>query len=98
MARVPVSSPCARRRARAALLAAAAAVLLSAAAAVAPRAADAAPELQTGISDDGVLLFDPDHAPEAVARWAAAGIDTVRIQVRWVGVAPNKLDPAAPIG
>jgi hypothetical protein len=60
--------------------------------------AQASPELQTGISDDGVLLFDPAGAPQAVARWAAAGIDTVRVQVRWVGVAPGALQTTQPLG
>jgi len=58
-----------------------------------PPAAHASPELQTGISDDGVLLFDPAGAPQAVARWAVAGIDTVRVQVRRVGVARDPDDP-----
>jgi hypothetical protein len=87
---VPVPSPAVPRR----LLAA----LLTFLALAVPTAAQATPEVQTGISDDGILLFDPDHAPAAVSRWAAAGVDTVRIQVRWVGVAPNKLDPAPPFG
>jgi hypothetical protein len=94
---VPLPSPSSLRRALTALLLGVLAAFVGTAVA-APPAAQAAPELQTGISDDGVLLFDPGHAPEAVARWAAAGIDTVRIQVRWVGVAPNKLGPTPPFG
>jgi hypothetical protein len=92
---VPVSPSAPRRRLRAALTAALA--VLGALAASAP-AANASPELQTGISDDGILLFSPDRAPAMVGRWAAAGIDTVRIQVRWVGVAPDDLSPSAPLG
>jgi hypothetical protein len=97
---VPAPTPSLRRRLRAALGALAgllcAAVALSV---LAPApAAQASPGLSTGISDDGVLIFDPGHAPEAVARWAASGIDTVRIQVRWVGVAPGKLEPTQPLG
>jgi hypothetical protein len=63
-----------------------------------PAAAPASPQLQTGISDDGILLHSPERAPAIVARWAAAGIDTVRIQVRWVGIAPGELDPTQPLG
>lgn len=60
--------------------------------------ASATPQVQTGISDDGVLLHSPLTAPSTVARWAAAGIETVRIQVRWVGVAPGELSPSQPLG
>src|SRR4051794_34983411 len=60
--------------------------------------ATAAPQLQTGIADDGILLYSPQRAPDAVAKWAAAGIDTVRIQVRWVAIAPGELSPAQPFG
>jgi hypothetical protein len=74
------------------------AVALLAAALVLPAAAPASPQVQTGISDDGVLLHSPEVAPGIVARWAAAGIDTVRIQVRWVGVAPGALSPSPPLG
>ena len=74
-----------------------AAALLVVLAAGAPRAC-AAPQVQTGIADDGVLLYSPESAPQVIPRWAAAGIDTVRIQVRWVGVAPGKMDPAQPLG
>jgi len=63
-----------------------------------PTVAHAAPQLQTGISDDGILLHAPERAPAVVARWAAAGIDTVRIQVRWVAAAPGELSPAQPLG
>jgi hypothetical protein len=97
---VPDPVPSLWRRAAAALrglgvvLCAAAALI---AVAAPPPAAQASPELQTGIADDGILLFDPEHAPEAVARWAAAGIDAVRVQVRWVGVAPDKVSPTAPL-
>ncbi|HEY6759028.1 MAG TPA: hypothetical protein VI318_06035 [Baekduia sp.] len=73
-----------------------AALLLVAVAAPAP--ASAAPQLKTGISDDGILLYSPERAPAAVAQWAAAGIDTVRIQVRWVAIAPAQLSPSAPLG
>jgi hypothetical protein len=63
-----------------------------------PAVAHAAPQLQTGISDDGILLHSPERAPAVVARWAAAGIDMVRIQVRWVAIAPGALEPAQPLG
>jgi hypothetical protein len=76
-------------------------VLLAAVAAAALLAAassPAAPTLQTGISDDGILLYSPDRAPQVVTQWAAAGIDTVRIQVRWVAIAPAQLSPSQPFG
>ncbi|WP_272477822.1 hypothetical protein [Baekduia alba] len=60
--------------------------------------ASAAPQLQTGISDDGILLYSPERAPGVAAQWAAAGIDTVRIQVRWVAIAPGPLAPTQPFG
>ncbi|HWH94689.1 MAG TPA: hypothetical protein VNT03_12580 [Baekduia sp.] len=85
--------PAPSRRAVPALAAALAALALCL-----PAGAAAAPQMQTGIADDGVLLFSPERAPEVVARWAAAGIDAVRVQVRWVGVAPGKMDPAQPFG
>jgi hypothetical protein len=59
-------------------------------------AAHASAQMQVGISDDAILLFDQDRAPSAVARWKAAGIDTVRVQVRWVAVAPARESPVAP--
>jgi hypothetical protein len=65
---------------------------------VAPRTAPASPQLRVGITDDGILLFDPDRAPAVVQRWATAGFDAVRIQVRWVGVAPDPLSPTPPLG
>ena len=63
-----------------------------------PSVASASPQLQTGISDDGILLHSPERAPAIVARWAAAGIDTVRVQVRWVAIAPGELEPSQPLG
>jgi hypothetical protein len=63
-----------------------------------PATALAAPQMQTGIADDGVLLYSPERAPDVVARWAAAGIETVRVQVRWVAVAPGELEPVQPLG
>jgi hypothetical protein len=77
---------------------AALATAIFAAALVLPATAAATPQVQTGISDDGILLHSPERAPQIVARWAAAGIDTVRIQVRWVGVAPGALEPTQPLG
>jgi hypothetical protein len=72
------------------------AAALLAAALAAPAAAS--PQLQTGISDDGILLYSPERAPEIVPRWAAAGIDTVRIQVRWVAIAPGEFASTQPLG
>jgi hypothetical protein len=88
------------RPARAALPLLAAALLLAlltGAAVRAPRA-QAASIVQTGIADDGILLYSPERAPEVVAQWAAAGIDTVRVQVRWVAIAPGRLSPVQPLG
>jgi hypothetical protein len=65
------------------------AVLLAGAllpAAAAPAAA--APHL-VGIEDERLLLHSPGRAAEAVAEWAAAGIDVVRIHARWNEVAPE---------
>jgi hypothetical protein len=73
------------------------ATLLALALFLLPAAVSAAPQVQTGISDDGVLLHSPLTAPATVAKWAAAGIDTVRIQVRWAGVAPGVMDPSPPL-
>jgi hypothetical protein len=81
---VPVRSP-------ALLLALLAAVALAAA-----PGAQASARMQIGISDDGILLFDQERAPAIVAQWKAAGVETVRIQVRWVGVTPAADSPVAP--
>jgi hypothetical protein len=84
---------------RSALPRAAALVALLALTAAAPApSASAAPAVRTGIADDGILLHSPERAPAVVAQWAAAGIETVRIQVRWAGVAPGELDPTMPLG
>jgi hypothetical protein len=72
------------------------AVLLATLTAAAPAAAS--PDVRTGISDDAILLSDPLGAPAAVAAWKAAGVDSVRVQVRWVAVAPDPLSPAMPFG
>jgi hypothetical protein len=56
--------------------------------------AHAASDIRTGIADDAIVLHDPVHAPDVVARWAALGIDTVRLQARWASIAP---DPAATV-
>src|SRR4051794_37849326 len=92
MLRVPRPSP------RAAAQSLAVAFLFAAFALAGSPRALAAPTLQTGIADDGILLYSPQRAPDAVARWAAAGVDTVRVQVRWVAIAPGELDPAQPVG
>jgi hypothetical protein len=76
----------------------AAAALLCVAFAVAPAAAGASPQVKVGIADDGILLHSPERAPEVVAAWKAAGIESVRIQVRWAGVAPDELAPSMPLG
>ncbi|HET6506353.1 MAG TPA: hypothetical protein VFG42_06160 [Baekduia sp.] len=65
---------------------------------IAAASAVASPQVRVGIADDGVLLHSPERAPEVVARWKAAGIETVRVQVRWAGIAPDELSPTMPIG
>jgi hypothetical protein len=59
--------------------------------------AAASPQMQIGISDDGILLHDPDRAVAILPQWRAAGVDTVRVQVRWVGVAPAADSPVPPL-
>ncbi len=61
-------------------------------------AAQANPQVRVGIADDGVLLHSPERAPQVVAQWAAAGIESVRVQVRWAGVAPGEMSPTMPLG
>lgn len=75
-----------------------AAALVLAILAAAPAAASASPQVRVGIADDGILLHSPERAPEVVAQWKAAGIESVRIQVRWAGIAPGELSPAMPLG
>jgi hypothetical protein len=77
-------------------LAAALAALLSFA--VAAPSAVASPQVRVGIADDGILLHSPERAPDVVAQWKAAGIESVRIQVRWAGIAPDELSPSMPLG
>ena len=55
-----------------------------------PAAASASQALEAGISDDRLLLGDPDRAAAAVADWSAAGVDVVRIHARWSAIAPDR--------
>jgi hypothetical protein len=91
---VPVPRPPRRLWTPVALLLAACATSLTLAA---PMPASASPQLQTGIADDGILLFDQERAPSVVGQWAEAGVDVVRITVRWVAIAPDALAPAQPL-
>jgi hypothetical protein len=75
-----------------------AAALVLAILAAAPAAASASPQARVGIADDGILLHSPERAPQVVAQWKAAGIETVRVQVRWAGIAPGELSPSMPLG
>lgn len=75
-----------------------AAALILAILAAAPAAASGSPQVRVGIADDGILLHSPERAPDVVAQWKAAGIESVRIQVRWAGIAPDELSPAMPLG
>jgi hypothetical protein len=70
-----------RRAPRAALLACAALLVLAAPAAGAPH--------MVGMEDERLLLDEPAEAPAAVAAWAAAGIDVVRVHARWGVIAPG---------
>jgi hypothetical protein len=54
--------------------------------------------MQVGIADDRILLSKPREAPAAVAAWKALGIDTVRVHVRWYGIAPAKNRKRPPKG
>lgn len=60
--------------------------------------ASAARTMDLGIADDATVLWDQDNAPAIVARWKAAGIETVRMDVRWALVAPEPVAAAPPIG
>ncbi|MEA2285047.1 MAG: hypothetical protein QOJ21_1090 [Solirubrobacteraceae bacterium] len=54
--------------------------------------------MSVGMADDAVLIRGGAEADEAVAAWAALGVDTVRLQVSWARIAPNRDSPVAPIG
>lgn len=55
-------------------------------------AAHAGPNLDVGIADDRVLLDGSDgEVQDAVDAWKLLGIDTVRIQARWVAHVPEPL-------
>jgi hypothetical protein len=41
------------------------------------------------MEDERILLDDPAGAPAAVAEWAAAGVDVVRVHARWGTIAPR---------
>ena len=75
----------------------AALTLLACAALAAP--ASASSFMDTGIADDRVLLGGTDsQALGAVIAWKALGIDTVRIQARWVAAVPSPLSATRPAG
>jgi len=61
-------------------------------------AASAAQRTEIGIADDAILLADQDRAPAIVQQWRNAGIETVRIQVRWAALVRDPLAPTAPLG
>ena len=64
------------------------AVLLAGALLPAAAAPAAAAPHMVGIEDERLLLRSPDQAATAVAAWAEAGIDVVRIHARWSDIAP----------
>ena len=72
-----------------------AAVLLGAA--FLPAAAHAAAP-ETGIADDRVLLAGGQAADDAVAAWAALGVDVVRIHAAWNRIAPAHDATGPPAG
>ena len=80
-----------RRWAAAAPLAAALAVILAA-------PALAASDLEIGMEDERLLLSDPAQTESAVAEFAAAGVDVVRIHARWADVSPGRLRKRRPAG
>lgn len=53
-----------------------------------PASATAAPH-RVGMEDERLLLDSPAEAPAAVAAWAAAGVDVVRVHARWNVIAPR---------
>jgi hypothetical protein len=50
--------------------------------------AAAAPNLETGIEDEALLLTRPNEAPPVVAQWKQMGIEVVRLHARWNVLAP----------
>ena len=60
--------------------------------------AAAAPGAEVGIEDERLLLSEPNEAPAAVAEWAAAGFDVVRIHARWNAVSPGAEKDRRPAG
>jgi hypothetical protein len=65
----------------------------------APAPATAAPSMDVGIADDRVLQEGtPEEALAAVLAWKALGIDSVRIQARWVAHVPEPLARSRPAG
>ena len=60
--------------------------------------AAAAPGTEVGIEDERLLLSEPAAAPQAVADWAAAGVDVVRIHARWGAISPATDSSRRPAG
>jgi hypothetical protein len=83
-------------RARRARALAAALAALALAGPVASAAASSGTEV--GIEDERLLLSEPAAAPKAVADWAAAGVDVVRIHARWGAVSPGAGRSRRPAG
>ncbi len=75
-----------------------AALLVGIALAVAPGAAQAAGNLQTGIANDGLLLAGDSTVAPLARRLAAMGIDSVRLHARWIAVVPRPVDRRRPRG
>jgi hypothetical protein len=71
-------------------------VVLAGGALVTPAARAAGPE--TGIADDRVLLAGGAAADDAVAQWAALGVDVVRVHAMWNRIAPAVAATAPPAG
>ena len=73
-------------------------VLALALSALAPSAAHAAANLETGIADDAALLkeTDPARAARTVAAWRDLGIDNVRVLAQWQAISPRPGDRRPP--
>src|SRR3954465_6306642 len=73
-------------------------VLLIALCLLAALPAGASPGPPSGVADDRVLLNGGPAADQAVAAWAADGVDVVRIFVRWDEASPSPGAHTPPAG
>ena len=54
--------------------------------------------LEFEIEDEGLLLSNPQLAPDAVNSWKKLGVDTVRVHARWWQIAPGASATKRPAG